>query len=68
MIQKILLDTGTWMKLDKLMKLNIISKKFIDNLYQIMDIVITPEIAQELIYHNVISYQKNKFIMHFYSN
>ena len=60
MIQKIILDTGTWMKLDKLMNVNIISKKFIDKLYQIVDIAITPEIEQELIAHKVISYQKNK--------
>ena len=56
----IIIDTGTWMKFDKLLKTKSINKNFIKNLYTIGKITITPEIEEELIYFNIASWNKSK--------
>ena len=56
----IIIDTGTWMKFDKLLKSKSLNKNFIGKLYTIGKLTITPEIEEELIYFNITSWNKNK--------
>ena len=56
----IIIDTGTWMKFDKLLKSKSLNKNFINKLYTIGKVTITPEIEEELIYFNIASWSKNK--------
>ena len=57
---KLIIDTGTWMKLGKLLHLNVIDERFIDELYNIAQISITPQIERELKQHSVESWRKSK--------
>lgn len=57
---KLIIDTGTWMKLGKLLHLNVINERFIDELYRLAQISITPQIERELKQHSVDSWRKNK--------
>ncbi len=56
----IIIDTGTWIKFDKLLKSKSINKNFIKRLYTIGKVTITPEIEEELLYFNIASWNKNK--------
>lgn len=60
MLFKLIIDTGTWMKLEKLLNLDIINESFIDALYNLAQISITPHIERELNQLSVYSWQKNK--------
>jgi len=53
----ILIDTCTWLKLDKLTNLNLIS---IDLIYNSAEIMVTPDVASELEYYNCNSWRKEK--------
>jgi hypothetical protein len=57
---KIIIDTGTWLKLDKLIDEKNINDKFLDTLYSLAEIYITPEIERELIYFSPHSWKKSK--------
>ena len=57
---KLIIDTGTWMKLEKLLNLNIINEKHIGELYNLAQISITPQIERELNQLSIYSWQKNK--------
>ena len=57
---KLIIDTGTWMKLGKLLHLHVINEHFIDELYRFAQISITPQIERELKQHSVDSWRKNK--------
>ncbi|TFG17460.1 MAG: hypothetical protein EU530_10580 [Promethearchaeota archaeon] len=59
-ISKLIIDTGTWTKLDTLEVDGVISKEFIELLYEHFDVIITPEIETEMQYYNVSSWIKNK--------
>ena len=60
---RIIIDTGTWLKLDKLLKQKVIQKEFIQDLYNLADIIITHEIETELLHFSVISYIKERTII-----
>jgi hypothetical protein len=53
----LIIDTGTWLKLEKLNKLNLFQSI---NLYRWAKIQITHEVEKELIYFNCISWIKKK--------
>ncbi len=57
---KLIIDTGTWMKLEKLLKISQIRESFIDELYKLAQISITPQIERELNQFSISSWQKNK--------
>ena len=57
---RLIIDTGTWMKLDKLKNQKIINNEFISGLYDLAEIIITPEIETELNYFSVQSWKKEK--------
>ncbi|MBN2156206.1 MAG: hypothetical protein JW776_09195 [Candidatus Lokiarchaeota archaeon] len=59
-ISKLIIDTGTWTKLDTLVIDGAISKEFIELLYEQFDIIITPEIEIEIEYYNISSWIKNQ--------
>jgi len=56
----IIIDTGTWMKLQKLLELKFIKPSFISILYDFGKISITPEILLELNRHKVSSWDSNR--------
>ena len=56
----ILIDTGTWMKLEKLIQLDFITPQFISILYEFGKLIITTDIELELNRHNVSSWKKLK--------
>ena len=56
----IIIDTGTWMKLQKLLELKFIKPSFISILYDFGKISITPEILLELDRHKVSSWNKKR--------
>lgn len=60
MTLKIIFDTGTWIKLDKLQQENIISNEEFSNWLSIADFYITHEIEKELQYFNIGTFQKYK--------
>ncbi|MHA1601453.1 MAG: hypothetical protein ACTSVU_00610 [Promethearchaeota archaeon] len=60
MQKSLVIDTGTWMKLQKLLELKFINNSFIFRLYEFGKIIITPEIALELDRQNVSSWDKNR--------
>lgn len=60
MKESIIIDTGTWIKLDTLLRMNKIDQKFIDSLYTYFKIIITPEIEEELIFFQINSWDKKK--------
>jgi hypothetical protein len=57
---KIFIDTGTWIKLDKLLAKNIINDKFITGLYKLVEIHITPQIEKEVLHFSLKSWQKER--------
>ena len=59
-MKKLILDTGTWLKLDRLISQKIITQSFIDILYSNYRIIITPEIEEELSYFKNTAWEKNK--------
>jgi hypothetical protein len=58
--ESIIIDTGTWIKLDTLLKMDKIDQKFIDSLYTFFKIIITPEIEDELVYFQLKSWNKKR--------
>ncbi len=60
MLKRLLIDTGTWIKIERLLQDNIISIQFMDNLYDVFEITITPEIEFELNRYKIHIWQKSR--------
>ncbi len=57
---KLIVDTGTWFKLEKLLNLNVINSEFMRSLYRWNEIIITPQIKKELKYFSNSAWDQNK--------
>lgn len=57
---KLVIDTGTWLKLDKLLKHKIIQEEFLTQIYDLAEVIITPQIETELIHFKTKSWKKDK--------